>query len=100
MSVNGSCHCRATQFTVAKRPATVTRCTCSFCTKRGALWAYQDHEDNFVLTTARERVSTYQWAVIWSNIITAQFAAAAHGPVHRSGISRRNGRLPALSRCR
>jgi hypothetical protein len=62
MAVKGSCHCRATQFTVAKRPETVTRCTCSFCTKRGVLWAYQDNEHDFVLTTARDRVSTYQWA--------------------------------------
>jgi hypothetical protein len=40
MTVKGSCHCGATQFT-AQRPATVTRCTCSFCSKRGVLWAYQ-----------------------------------------------------------
>jgi hypothetical protein len=61
MTVKGSCHCGAAQFTIANQPATVTRCTCSFCSKRGALWAYQDNEDNFVLTTARDRVSTYQW---------------------------------------
>jgi hypothetical protein len=61
MAIKGSCHCGATQFTVAARPETVTRCTCTFCTKRGALWAYQDNEDDFVLTTARDRVSTYQW---------------------------------------
>jgi hypothetical protein len=29
------------------------------CTKRGALWAYQ--EEDFVLTTARDPVSTYPW---------------------------------------
>jgi len=56
MTVKGSSHCGATQFTVTKRPETVTRCTCSFCTKRGALWAYQDNEDDFVLITARDRV--------------------------------------------
>jgi hypothetical protein len=59
MTVKG--HCGATQLTVAKPPETVTRCTCSFCTKRGASWAYQDNDDDFVLTTARDRVSTYQW---------------------------------------
>lgn len=32
----------------------VTSCTCSFCAKR-------DTEEDFVLTTARDRVSTYQW---------------------------------------
>jgi hypothetical protein len=61
MAVKGSCHCGGTQFAVAKRPETVTRCTCSFCSKRGALWAYQDKEDDFALITARDRVSTYQW---------------------------------------
>ena len=61
MTIKGSCHCGATQFTIAKRPTTVTRCTCSFCSKRGALWAYQETEGDFVLTTARDRVSTYQW---------------------------------------
>jgi hypothetical protein len=59
MTVKG--HCDATQLTVAKPPETVTRCTCSFCTKRGASWANQDNDDDFVLTTARDRVSTYQW---------------------------------------
>ena len=63
MTAKGSCHCGATQFTVMKRPETVTRCTCSFCTKRGASWAYQDNEDDFVLITARDRVSTYQWGI-------------------------------------
>src|ERR1700751_94978 len=56
-----SCHCGATQFTVPRHPETVTRCTCSFCTKRGVLWAYLDSEDDFVLMTARGRASTYQW---------------------------------------
>ena len=40
MPVKGSCHCGTTQFEVAAAPAELTRCTCSFCAKRGALWAY------------------------------------------------------------
>jgi hypothetical protein len=60
MSVTGSCHGRSTQFTVAS-PEAVTRCTCSFCSKRGALWAYLKNEEDFVLTTSRDGVSTYQW---------------------------------------
>jgi hypothetical protein len=39
MTIKESCHCGATQFT-AKRPATVTRWTCSF-------WAYQEVEEDF-----------------------------------------------------
>ena len=34
---------------------------CRRCSFSPALWAYQDAEDDFVLTTARDRASTYQW---------------------------------------
>jgi hypothetical protein len=60
MAIRGSCHCKATQFEVSEAPASVTRCTCSFCSKRGALHAYYTLAQ-FKLTTARDRVSTYQW---------------------------------------
>ncbi len=60
MALKGSCHCKATQFEVTAPPGTVTLCTCSFCAKRGALHAYYPPTD-FKLTTARDRVSTYQW---------------------------------------
>jgi len=60
MAVKASCHCKATQFTVSEAPTQLTRCTCSFCAKRGALWAYYEPAD-FKLKTARDRVSTYQW---------------------------------------
>ena len=60
MPLKGSCHCGATQFTVAAAPEQVIRCTCSFCAKRGPLWAYYEPKD-FQLTTARDRVTTYQW---------------------------------------
>lgn len=38
-TVTGTCHCGATRFTIPV-PAEATACTCTFCTKRGALWAY------------------------------------------------------------
>ena len=60
MAIKGSCHCGATQFEVSAAPETVTRCTCSFCSKRGGLWAYYTPAQ-FKLLTARDRVSTYQW---------------------------------------
>ena len=53
----GSCRCGATQFTVAKQAATVTRCTCSFCSKRGALSAYQDQEEIRADHGARSRLN-------------------------------------------
>ena len=35
--IKGSCHCGNTQFEVTEAPTDVTRCTCSLCSKRGAL---------------------------------------------------------------
>jgi hypothetical protein len=60
MPVQGSCHCGATRFEVSVAPETVTRCTCSLCSKRGALWAYYTPEQ-FVLLTPPENVATYRW---------------------------------------
>lgn len=60
MKIKGSCHCGATQFEVDAAPATVTRCTCSLCAKRGALWAYYTPAQ-FRLLTPREQLATYRW---------------------------------------
>ena len=60
MSIKGSCHCRATQFELVEAPVEVTSCNCSFCAKRGPLWAYTTPV-GFKLLTARDRVATYQW---------------------------------------
>ncbi len=60
MSLTGACHCGATRFTVEAAPDEVTACNCSFCSKRGPLWAYCTPAQ-FRLTTARDRVSTYQF---------------------------------------
>ncbi|TKT82701.1 GFA family protein [Aquamicrobium sp. LC103] len=40
MTLKGSCHCGATRFEIDFMPKSATRCTCTFCTKRGALWIY------------------------------------------------------------
>ena len=53
--VKGSCHCGNTQFEVSEAPAGVTRCTCSLCSKRGALWAYYT-PTQFRLVTDRKSV--------------------------------------------
>ena len=60
MTIKGSCHCKATAFEVSAAPENVTRCTCSFCSKRGALWAYYT-PSQFTLTTPEANVSTYRW---------------------------------------
>ena len=60
MALKGRCHCGATQFEVTEAPTEVTECNCSFCAKRGQKHAYYTPQQ-FRLTTARDRVSTYQW---------------------------------------
>jgi hypothetical protein len=60
MTIKGSCHCGSTQFELTEAPASVTRCTCSFCSKRGALWAYCT-PSQFRLTTPADQVATYRW---------------------------------------
>ena len=41
MPATGSCHCGQISFTVdAPLPPALTRCTCSFCSKRGTLYFY------------------------------------------------------------
>jgi hypothetical protein len=60
MAITGSCHCGDTQFEVSEAPTGVTRCTCSLCSKRGALWAYYTPAQ-FRLTTPTEKVATYRW---------------------------------------
>lgn len=60
MTLLGSCHCRATTFEVTEAPRTVTSCTCSFCSKRGSLWAYYT-PDQFRLVEQPSVISTYRW---------------------------------------
>lgn len=58
MPITGSCHCGATKFEIDFTPETATQCNCSFCTKRGALWAYGD-PDQFRLLTPIEDARAY-----------------------------------------
>lgn len=61
MPVTGSCHCGDTAFAMdAEIPAQLTRCTCSFCAKRGALLAYCAPAQ-FRLTRAPDHDQVYLW---------------------------------------
>jgi len=40
MTIKGRCYCGATAFEIETAPESVTFCTCSFCSRTGALWAY------------------------------------------------------------
>jgi hypothetical protein len=61
MPITGSCHCGGTGFEIkGEIPEKLTRCTCSFCAKRGALYAYYT-PSQFELTTSASRVAAYRW---------------------------------------
>ena len=60
MAITGSCHCGSTAFEIdGEIPAALTRCTCSFCAKRGALVAYYAPEQFRVRVAAQDGV--YRW---------------------------------------
>jgi hypothetical protein len=61
MSIKGSCHCGQVAFLIeGEIPVKLVRCTCSFCSKRGALHAYYA-PDQFKLTTSESNSGTYRW---------------------------------------
>ena len=61
MPVTGSCHCGKTTFRIeGTLPAQLTRCTCSFCSKRGALLAYYAPEQ-FHINALPTEDAFYRW---------------------------------------
>src|SRR3954469_25004006 len=72
MRIEGSCHCGETVFEVTEAPSSVTRCTCSLCAKRGALWAYYTPAQ-FRLLSPAENVATYLWG---SSTVKPHFCAS------------------------
>lgn len=59
--ITGRCHCGGVAFEIdGEIPEALTRCTCSFCSKRGALWAYYSPGE-FRRTTPAEAEATYRW---------------------------------------
>jgi hypothetical protein len=61
MAITGKCHCGRVAFSIEGTiPEKLTRCTCSFCSKRGALLAYYAPEQ-FKLTTPESNGATYRW---------------------------------------
>ncbi len=60
MTITGSCHCGKTAFRIeGEIPAELTRCTCSFCSKRGAVLAYYQ-PGQFQVTTPATDDATYR----------------------------------------
>jgi hypothetical protein len=61
MAIKGSCHCGRVAFEIdGAIPEKLTRCTCSFCSKRGHLFAYYP-PDRFRLTTPMADAEVYRW---------------------------------------
>jgi hypothetical protein len=61
MPITGSCHCGKTRFEIdGAIPAKLTRCTCSFCAKRGTLYAYYEPAQ-FRLPTPADDGAIYRW---------------------------------------
>ena len=75
--VHGACHCRAHRFT-APAPASVTRCTCSICSKRGNLAAYYAPEEVTMEITS-DLLTPYQWG---DRMMTFFHCAACGCPTH------------------
>ncbi len=49
MTVHASCHCGGTRMKVTVPPVEITECNCTFCYKRGGLWAYYDPDQVVVV---------------------------------------------------
>lgn len=61
MTIKGSCHCGKTTFEIdGEIPEQLTRCTCSFCSKRGGLYAYYQPEQ-FRVSVSGEDDGIYHW---------------------------------------
>ena len=57
MSLKATCHCGATSFEVSEAPTSITECNCTFCFKRGGLWAYYSPEQ--VSFTKTDKTTPY-----------------------------------------
>jgi hypothetical protein len=79
MAITGRCHCGRVGFSIDGRiPERLTRCTCSFCSKRGALLAYYTPEQ-FTLTTPTESVATYRWRTrLVAHVLCPECGCAAY----------------------
>jgi hypothetical protein len=72
MLIKGSCHCGKTAFEIdGEISHELTRCTCSFCSKRGHLYAYYE-PSQFRLTTPTSNAAVYRWN---SKLVAHHFCA-------------------------
>jgi hypothetical protein len=61
MTIAASCHCGNIKFQIdGDLPETLTRCTCTFCSKHGVLWAYYRPEQ-FSQNNPTADDAIYRW---------------------------------------
>ena len=58
--MEGSCHCGAVRFEVARPPTHVAECNCSICGKLGTLWSYY-HPRDVRFLAGPGQTHTYVW---------------------------------------
>jgi hypothetical protein len=79
MPITGSCHCGKTEFRIeGEIPATLTRCTCSYCSKRGALLAYYEPAQFHLIAPAIDD-GIYRWR---TKMVAHHFCAACGCPTY------------------
>ena len=72
MALQGRCHCGRNAFSVeAVLPDKLTRCTCSFCSKRGHLYAY--FEPGKFHVSQADSDAVYRWN---SKLVASHFCSA------------------------
>ena len=72
MALIGRCHCGRNAFEVdAELPPALTRCTCSFCSKRGTLYAYFDPAKLRIAEASSDAI--YRWQ---SKMVAHHFCSA------------------------
>jgi hypothetical protein len=95
MRILGSCHCDNIAFTLDWQPEPTEiparACTCSFCTRHGALWTAYPAGVLRIRQRDREQVSTYEFGTQ-----TAQFHVCASCGVVAVATSLIDGRLYAV----
>jgi hypothetical protein len=95
MLINGSCHCKNISFALRCEAAPTIvparACTCSFCTKHGAVWTALSSSSLEVSVQERAHLSRYTFD---SN--TAQFHVCARCGVVPLATSSIEGRLYAV----
>ncbi|WP_237154008.1 GFA family protein [Oryzibacter oryziterrae] len=88
MPLIASCHCGAIRIEVDHSPEKVTACTCTFCSKRGALWAYYKPSEVKV-TRQPDPLPTYRWR---SKTVAHHFCATCGCGTHSISPDWSNGR--------